>query len=478
MIDVTKYRGEQVAVLGLGKSGASALRALKAGGAMVVGWDDSVQSREALLTESRPEYVALALHKNLADPASYQWNTIEALVLSPGIPFTHPKPHPVVDAARAAGCPVICDIELLYNSCFRANYIGITGTNGKSTTTSLIGHILKEAKIRTEVGGNLGIPALELDPLASDGTYVLEVSSYQIDLLKETKFNSAVLLNITPDHIDRHGDLAGYIAAKKNIFRNQTAEDTAVISIDNSHTRKIYKELVQEGRIGKIIPISTKERTENGVSIINGILYNDIAPRQGKNAETFTLPPLKHLVGEHNSENIAASFAVCYSYGLKSAKILKAIQSFPGLKHRLQYVAKIDGITFINDSKATNAEAAEKALIAFKNIYWIAGGLPKEGGIDALEHCFPNIAYAFLIGKAADEFAETLQEKVPFSKCGDLLHAFNEAYNMAMDDKENAPVILLSPACASFDQWANFEQRGNAFCAAVAALQQKYQLLF
>lgn len=469
MIDITQYRGQLVAVLGLGKSGTSSLRALKAGAAVVVGWDDNIITREALLTESRPAYLALSLHKSLKNPTSYKWKDFQALVLSPGIPFTHPEPHPAVKAAQAAGCPVICDIELLHNAYLHANYIGITGTNGKSTTTSLIGHILKESNVRTEIGGNLGTPVLELNPLAADGTYVLEISSYQLDLLKDTRFNTAILLNITPDHLDRHGDLEGYIAAKKRIFHNQTTEDVAIISIDNPHTLKIHETLQQQGHAARLIPISTKKRTENGISIINGTLYNDI---DGTGGEEIILPELTYLPGEHNNENIAAAFAACYIKGIKSSKIIKKIQSFAGLKHRLQYIDCINGIRFINDSKATNATSAEKALLSFDNIYWIAGGVPKDGGITSLEHCFPRITHAFLLGKSEEEFAATLEGKVPFSMCGDLDNAFNEAYAMAIARNDENAVILFSPACASFDQWRNFEQRGDAFCAKVKNLSK------
>ncbi len=468
MIDISTYRGLRVAVFGLGKSGTSVLRALKAGRASVLAWDDNPASREALLTESRPAYVVLALHRNLVDPASYKWDSIAALVLSPGIPFTHPTPHPVVLAAQQAGVPVVCDIELLHNAYFHANFIGITGTNGKSTTTSLIGHILKAAKIRTEIGGNLGVPALELEPLARDGTYVLEVSSYQLDLLDHTRFNTAIVLNITPDHLDRHGGMAGYIAAKRRIFNNQTASDTAIIAIDTAPARALYDTLLAEGHAGRIIPLSTKNRVTAGISIIDGILYNDI---DTTDMEGTPLPPLPHLPGQHNTENIAASIATCYVQGIDINTIVEAITTFPGLQHRLQQVKEVNGIRFINDSKATNAEAAEKALLSFDTIYWILGGVAKTGGITAISHCFPRVAHAFLIGEAADAFAHTLEGRVPFSQCGNLQHAVEAAYQQARQEGKQDAVVLLSPACASFDQWANFEARGEAFCAMVHALE-------
>lgn len=469
MIDVTKYRGQRVAVFGLGKSGTSAMRALKTGGATVMGWDDNQASREALVAEHRPEYVAHALHKHLAAPEGYPWAKVKALVLSPGVPLTHPVPHHVVMMAKDAACPVICDIELLYYTCPRASYIGVTGTNGKSTTTSLIGHILKTAKVRTEIGGNLGTPVLTLEPLAADGVYVLELSSYQLDLLDTTHIGISVLLNITPDHLDRHGDMEGYITAKKRIFRHQGAEDTAVIGVDNPHTAAIYEELVGEANIGRIIPVSTEKRVPGGVSVIQGVLYNDI----GKEAEIIELGALKNLAGKHNGENIAAAFASCYARNIKTATIVKAIRSFAGLQHRLQYIAEIEGVAFVNDSKATNAEAAEKALLSYENIYWIAGGKAKEGGIEALAHCFPRVKHAFLIGDAEAEFAATLQGKVPFSHCGDLANAFKAASAMALADNQEKSVVMLAPACASFDQWANFEQRGDAFVLMVKELNKE-----
>ena len=460
MIQVTKYRNQRIAVLGLAKSGVAAIRALKEGGADILAWDDNADNRNALATETRPDFVVLSLPQSLRPYESYPWKTVQALVLSPGIPLTHPTPHPAVVMAREAGCPIIGDIELLYHSCPRATYIGITGTNGKSTTTSLIGHIFKTCGKRTEIGGNLGIPALELQPLAADGTYVLELSSFQLDLLKDTHLNIAVLLNITPDHIDRHGDMDGYITAKKRIFRHQGLDDTAIINVDNKNSEKVYDELLAERRIGNIIPISTETRLPRGVSVIDGQLINAIDPIE---VETIPLGKIINLPGKHNGENIAAAFAVAHRYGLATLDIVKAIHTFPGLAHRLQYIGEKDGITFINDSKATNAEATEKALASFENIYWIAGGKPKEGGIEPLAPYHSRIRHAFLIGDAQDAFATTLQGKVPATKCGDLKSAFAAAVNLAKLEKLSGAVVLLSPACASFDQWKNFEERGDAF---------------
>jgi UDP-N-acetylmuramoylalanine--D-glutamate ligase len=464
MIQVTKYRNQRVAVFGLAKSGIATIRALKEGEAEVFAWDDSEQNRTRLLEESRPEYIALSLQESLTPYEIYSWNSLRALVLSPGVPLTYPQPHPIVTLAKKNNCPIIGDIELLYHSCPRATYIGITGTNGKSTTTSLISHILKSCGKRTEVGGNLGIPALELEPLAADGTYVLELSSFQLDLLDDTHLNMAVLLNITPDHIDRHGSMEGYIAAKERIFRHQTAEDTAIISIDNPHSNALYEKLKCENRIGHLIPISTESQIIGGVSVMNGMLINAI---DQATVETIPLGKLVNLTGKHNGENIAAAFAVAYRYGIPSAHIIDAIRSFKGLAHRMQYLGEKNGVTYINDSKATNAEATEKALTSFDTIYWIAGGKAKEGGITALAPYFPRIRHAFLIGDAEESFAATLTGKVPFTRCGNLATAFQEAHRMANAEKLPGATVLLSPACASFDQWKNFEERGDAFCEMV-----------
>ena len=464
-MDVTRFRNKKVAVLGLGKAGKSAAAALSIGGAEVFAWDDNPDSRAALGTGS-VEDTFLAESITLQPPEKYPWSSISALVMSPGIPLTHPKPHPAVELAKKANCPIICDIELLFYSCRGPHYIGITGTNGKSTTTSLIGHILQHAGMPCQVGGNIGIPALDLEPLWQGGAYVLEVSSYQLDLLHKAKFDISVLLNITPDHIDRHGSMEGYIASKKKIFSRQNAGDVAILGVDDPIVRKIHEELVQAGNIGKVIPVSVKERIDGGVSIIDGVLYNDIGTKDMFGVE---LGNLERLPGKHNAQNIAASFATAYVLQITSDKIIDGIRTFQGLQHRLQLVGALQGVKFVNDSKATNADAASHALGAYeKNIYWIAGGLPKEGGIESLASYFPRIRHTFLIGQAQDAFAATLEGKVAYTKCGDLEKAFNEAAAMAIENarKEGKEaVVLLSPACASWDQWKNFEVRGEAFCS-------------
>lgn len=457
MINTEIYKNKKIAVFGLGKAGVSAVCALNKGGAKVYALDDNEKSREAIASRNLPNV-------RTATVDELDWQEIDILVLSPGVPFTHPEPHAVVKAAQEAGCRVICDIEILYESDPQATYIGITGTNGKSTTTALTGHILKECSQEVQVGGNIGIPVLDLDNLGLGGTHVIEMSSYQLDLIDKTRFNISVLLNVTPDHIDRHGDLAGYIKAKCRIYKEQGRDDYAIISVDDEHCQKIYDSLAREGKIGNVIPISTKRKISGGIAIIDGIIYDSANNRELKLGE------LVRLRGEHNAQNIAASYASASILKAASDDILKAIHSFQGLPHRMEYVVKKDGILYINDSKATNAEAASKALSAYDNIYWIAGGVPKEGGIEPLKEYFPKIKKAFLIGQAQDEFAKTVENKVSYLKCGTLENALSEARKAAMENSANDPVVLLSPACASFDQWPNFEVRGQAFCDMVKAM--------
>jgi len=462
MIKVNYLKNKKVAVFGLGKAGKATVDALCKSGVLVYAWDDSESGRQAIIDNKYDNLTMI-------DPAEYNWQEMELLVLSPGIAFTHPKPHNVVNLAKQAQKSIICDIELLYRSCENAKYIGITGTNGKSTTTALTHHILAESGFKTQVGGNLGIPALSLEKLDKNGVYVLEMSSYQLDLIDQTRFDVSVLLNITPDHLERHGGIDGYIKAKCHIYDQQDKNSTAVISVDDDHCRKIYERLKQENKIGRLVPISVNNKVTGGVALIDGVIYNDIDGA----GQQIKLGMVDRLRGKHNHQNIIAAFSSCYSIGAKVDDIIKAIFSFAGLPHRMQLAGTIGGVTFINDSKATNADAAANALAAYDNIYWIAGGLSKEGGITTLDKFFPKIKHAFLIGKAQDEFANTLQGKVDFTKCGDLAGAFDAAKDMAVKNSKCSPTVLLSPACASWDQWPNFEVRGEAFCKMVVDLETK-----
>lgn len=448
-------REKNIAVFGLAKSGKSAIRFLLDNEANVYCWDENEKSRSDFAAE-----IGTTDRFNLLDYKDFPWEKISHLIMSPGVPLTHPEPHNVVKLADRYNCLVTADIEFLYKTNPEPKYIGITGTNGKSTTTSLIGHILKESGIKTNVGGNLGFPALDFDKLNNEGANVIETSSYQLDLLHETKFDIATILNITPDHIKRHGDMEGYIKAKKKIFRNQGEGSFAIIGVDNHNTKAIYEELAKDKSSSrKIIPFSVQEKVEGGIALINGVIYNDI---DGKNEEVQLGEA--HLKGKHNDENMACAFCACYAYGLDSTTIVKHLKTFAGLRHRMQFVGKYKNINFINDSKATNAESTEPALKTYDNVYWILGGQSKAGGIQILKPYFSRIKHAFLIGDASDEFAETLEEScIAYTKCGELKNAFDEAVEMAESETDTVNIIL-TPACASFDQWPSFDARGDAFC--------------
>jgi UDP-N-acetylmuramoylalanine--D-glutamate ligase len=372
----------------------------------------------------------------------------------------------VAARARAAGAEIIGDIELLARTCRNARYVGITGTNGKSTTTSLIGHILTKAGRTVAVGGNLGTPALSLAALGGDGTYVLEMSSYQLELTETLTFDVAVLLNVTPDHLDRHGGMAGYVAAKKRIFARQQKPQAAVIGTDDEACRDLADEIAAHGR-QIVIRISAESHAKGGVYVEDGSLIDDM---DGTATRVFDLSRASRLPGRHNWQNAAAAYAVTRCLGIDKTVITAAIQSFPGLAHRQELIATLDGVRYINDSKATNADATAKALACYDHIYWIAGGLAKEGGISSLAPFFPRIHHAFLIGKATEAFATTLDGHVPFTRCGDLAKALQAARERARAEHQANADELLSPACASFDQFANFEDRGEAFRRLVEAL--------
>jgi len=456
MIEVTSFRGEKVAVLGLARSGAAAAEALQRGGAKVMAWDDAAAKRDAAAAAGLP----------LVDLGKSDWRDVRALVISPGIPHTHPAPHTAAAQARAAGAEIIGDIELLARSCPKARYVGITGTNGKSTTTALLGHILAASGNKVAVGGNLGTPALALPALGADGIYVLEMSSYQLELTHRATFDVAVLLNVTPDHLDRHGGMAGYVEAKQRIFARQVKPQSAIIGIDDEISRDV---LIHQAATGEqnVIKISGASRAMGGVYAADGKLIDDF---DGNEEPVLDLRRVPRLPGRHNGQNAAAAYAAARALGVPSAKIVAAIKSFPGLAHRQELVATIDGVTYVNDSKATNADAVANALACYDAIYWIAGGVAKEGGIASLAPLFPRLRHAFLIGKASEEFAATLTGKVPVTRSGDLATAVAAASEIARRDGVAGAVVLLSPAGASFDQFANFEERGDGFRRLVEQL--------
>ncbi len=456
MIDLSAFAHRPVAVLGLGRSGLATARALAAAGAEVWAWDDNNGAR----AEARRGDVPLV------DLTGCDWHRAAALVLSPGIPLTHPTPHPVVGLARSAGCEVVGDIELLARARREAAFIGITGTNGKSTTTALVGHVLESAGRRVQVGGNIGIPALDCEPLGAGGVYVLEMSSFQLDLSPSVVFDVAVLLNISPDHLERHGGMEGYVKAKMGIFRGRTPDCTAVVGVDDERSRAIFESLRAEGG-GTVIPVSGRGRAAGGVYARRGVLHDET---RGYALPMMDLKTVPALPGEHNWQNAAAAYATARAAGVDHDDVVAGIASYPGLAHRQERVAVIGGVAFVNDSKATNADAAARALASYDAVYWIAGGRPKEGGIEAVMPYLDRVRHAFLIGEAAQVFAAALGNRVPVTVSGTLEAAVEAAAARARDEAVPGAVVLLSPACASFDQFTDFEARGDAFRRLVEGL--------
>lgn len=453
MIPLPQVAGKRYGVVGLGKSGRAAVAALLAGGARVLAYDDKL--------EAVPEG---ALRH---DFRSGNWPALEGLVWSPGIPFLHPQPHPAALRARAERCPLVSDIDLLADSGTQAALVGVTGTNGKSTTTALLAHMLQQAGRAAVAGGNIGAAALDLPDLGADGTYVLELSSYQLELSETARFRVGLWLNLTPDHLDRHGGMHGYAAAKSRLWRNSRSGDVAVIGIDGAFSQAEAAKAAAAGR--RVVPVSGSRLPDGGVGVRDGRLVDATGEAA---VEIVALDACPALPGAHNAENAAAAAAAALALGLNHVEIAGGLRSFPGLAHRQERVRKIGQVTYINDSKATNAESTAKALDCYNRIYWIAGGLAKAGGLTPLVPWFNRVAYAFLIGQAAPAFAETLAAtRVPCSNVGDLASAVAAAHAAAQADGRDS-VVLLSPACASFDQWPNFESRGDAFRDAVQRLEQ------
>jgi UDP-N-acetylmuramoylalanine--D-glutamate ligase len=461
MIRVPGCEHKRIAVMGLGVAGLPTARALMASGAAVMAWDDNVESRNAAARAGVP----------IVDLLAADWAGVDTLVLSPGIPHTFPKPHPVAERARRADARIVCDVDLLGRACPDAVYVGITGTNGKSTTTALIAHILTSAGRKIEVGGNLGPPVLDFAPLDRNGIYVLELSSYQLERTFSVPFTVSVLLNVSPNHIDRHGDLAGYIAAKTRIFArggNGAARPaTAVVGVDDAECRRIADALAAERGV-RVVRV-TREAPGPGMV---GVERGRLADRsEGEARIVLDLKNAPDLPGGHNAQNAAAAYAATRALGVAPEAIAKAMTTYRSLPHRLERVATIAGILYVNDSKATSPDATVWALTSYDRVYWIAGGLSKEVGYAALIPHLPRVAHAFLVGKAADEIAAFLdRHKVPYAKCGTLERAVAAAHAMAGANPAGPRVVLLSPACASFDQYRSFEKRGDDFRRIVTAL--------
>lgn len=455
MIAITTLRDRKVALFGLGGSGLATAEALAAGGAIVTAWDDN------------PDSVEKASSKGLGtgDLRQADWSQFTAFVLSPGVPLTHPKPHWTVDLAHAAGVDIIGDVELFVRE-RRAHapacpFIAITGTNGKSTTTALIAHILKSSGRDTQLGGNIGTAVLTLDPPAANRYYVVECSSYQIDLAPTINPSAGILLNLTPDHLDRHGTMQHYADVKERLV---AGSETAIIGDDDSYCSLIADRVERAGV--RTVRISRRHPVTNG-------LYADgqkiMHATDGKARLVADLDGIQTLRGAHNAQNAAAAIGACLAVGVSEDDIRAGLKSFPGLKHRMQPVARRGSVVFVNDSKATNADAAAPALSSYEHIYWIAGGLPKEGGITSLKPLYGRIAKAYLIGEAAPQFAATLGTDVAYEISGTLERAVAHAAQDAEKDEAGA-VVMLSPACASFDQFKNFEVRGDHFVDLVRGL--------
>ena len=456
MIVADAFRDRRVAVVGLGRSGLSAARSLAAGGATVLAWDDDEDSRERAAAEGIP----------LADPVAEGFDDIAALVLSPGIPHSFPAPHAAARLAREHDCPILCDIELLGLARPRAHYLGITGTNGKSTVTALLGHILGAAGIARCTGGNLGPPVLEFDDPGADGWFVLEMSSYQLERTFSIAFAVAVLVNISADHLDRHGGMEGYIAAKERIFAGQGPTHTAVVGIDDAHSRAVLEGLRATGG-GRIVPVSAGHHAPGGVALDDdGRLRDETGPEP---VSAAGLDAIATLPGRHNRQNIAAAWAAARAVGIAPDIIGRALHDYPGLPHRQQRVASTGDIAWINDSKATNPEAAARALACYDSIWWIAGGRAKDATLAPVLPFLDRVRHAILIGEAAPAFAEALDGRVPVTVAGDLAAAVDLARREARGPDA---VVLLSPACASFDQFASFEARGEAFRKLVTELRE------
>ena len=449
MTPVTCFAGKRVALFGLGGSGLATALALAAGGAGVLACDDNPTKMQE----------ANAKGIETGDLRSADWSGFDALILSPGVPLTHPEPHWSARLAREAGVEVIGDIELFCRERAAiapdAPLVAITGTNGKSTTTALIAHVLRETGHDVQMGGNIGTAILSLEPPAADRVHVVECSSFQIDLAPSLAPTVGVLLNVSPDHLDRHGTLEDYAAIKERLI---AGADSAVVGVDDEMSAAVAQRRLASGR--KVIRISAEHPVAEGyMRDGTAILRVDDTGA----APILDLAGIGSLRGAHNAQNAAAAVAAVTALGVPVARLQEAVGSFPGLAHRMEEIGWIGGVLFVNDSKATNADSAEKALASFRRIFWILGGKAKEGGITTLTSYFPRIEKAYLIGEASDPFARTLEGQVPYVRSETLDRAVAQAAADAASAGGEDAVVLLSPACASYDQYPNFERRGDHF---------------
>jgi UDP-N-acetylmuramoylalanine--D-glutamate ligase len=457
VIPVISFAGKTVAVFGLGGSGLASCHALRAGGAEVIASDDSV---EKMAEAVRAGFLT-------ADLRTVSWEKIDALVLTPGVPLTHPVPHWTVEAATKANVKIIGDIELFCRERRRhapsAPFVAITGTNGKSTTTALVAHLMREAGFDTQMGGNIGTAILSLEPPTMKRVHVIEMSSYQIDLTPSLDPSVGILLNVTEDHIDRHGSIEHYAEVKERLVTSVQRGGTAIVGVDDSFSEAAAAQAEQAGK--HVVRVSVQRKLDKGV-----YLDGEIVMRGSPDGDTplVDLKGIGSLRGRHNAQNAACAAGAALALGVPFDVVQKGLRTFPGLAHRMEQIGRKGQVLFINDSKGTNADAAARALSSFDNIYWIAGGKPKSGGIESLREFFPKIRKAYLIGEAAQEFAKTLNG-VPHEISETLETAVPHAAAEAAA-AGGTPVVLLSPACASFDQFPNFEKRGERFRDLVMAL--------
>lgn len=467
MTPITVFAGVRVALFGLGGSGLATARALIAGGAEVAAWDDKAESRDKAAAEGL----------SIVDLAQADWSGFASFILTPGVPLTHPEPHWTVGKAKAAGVEIIGDIELFFRERARlapkAPVVCITGTNGKSTTTALIAHVLESAGRDVQMGGNIGTAVLALEPPSEARVHVIECSTFQIDLTPSLAPTVGIQMNLTPDHLDRHGTFEAYGAIKERVV---ASAEIAVVGVDDEPSKQMARRRAASGR--PLVRISGEQPLDEGV--FAGITANQgkldtriVEVRDGKPRIVANLAGIGSLRGSHNAQNAAAAFAACAALGLSAEEIAAGFKSYPGLAHRMEELGRIGRVVFINDSKATNADSTEKALTSFRDIFWILGGKAKDGGIESLARYFRNIAKAYLIGAASDAFAQTFDEdgSVAYERNGTLEVAVAAATRDALaQEGEGEIAVLLSPACASYDQFPNFEVRGDMFRALVKAL--------
>ena len=456
MSSVAKSVGRTIGVLGLARSGLAVTRHLLGEGAVVHAFDDRPEALDAALDLG-------ALAGNAASVPG-----LDLLVVSPGIPLHLPAPHPVVAAARAAGVPLTGDVDLFAER-IGGPVVGVTGTNGKSTTTALIHHLLAAADRDAVCGGNIGVPVFDLPLDGQERVYVLELSSYQLDLSDRLHCRVAVWLNLTPDHLDRHGDLAAYGAAKERIFARQTGDDTAVIAVDDEPSRALAQRLRGAGR--RVIAVSANDMVEGGVAVIDQCVIDGL---DGTPREIASLAGIESLRGRHNAQNAAAAYAAVRALGLAPAEAAKGFASFAGLPHRMELVGRIGRVTFINDSKATNPDAASRSLGSYDDIYWIGGGRPKPGGFAGLVPHLARVRAGYFIGDAASAMKGDLGAQIPVRLTGTLDRAVSEAAIAAEQSPYAQPVVLLAPACASFDQFTDYEARGACFRKLVGRLAARH----